>query len=68
MEVAILVVIAVEKAREVESAGHGEKSTEQVGMAQGDIHRVVAAEAAAQRQQARVAVFLADEGTISWSR
>ncbi len=62
MEVAILVVVAVEKGGEVESAGHGEKSAEKAGMAQGDVHRVVAAEAAAKRQQARVAIFLADEG------
>ena len=62
MEVAILVVVAVEKSGEIEGAGHGEKSAEEVGMAQGDVHRVVAAEAAAERKQARVAIFLADEG------
>ena len=31
-------------------------------MAQCDVHRVVAAEAAAEREQARIAIFLADEG------
>src|ERR1700677_3901625 len=46
---------------QVESAGHGKKSSEDIGMAQRNIDCVKSAKAAAERGKMGVAVFAADE-------
>ena len=61
MEVAIVVVIAVEKTGEVKCARQRDKSSKDLRVAQGDIDRVIAAETASKREKARVRVLLADE-------
>ncbi len=61
IEVAILVVVAVEKIRDVECARHGEQTGEDIWMAESDVGGVVAAEAAAQRNKMRVVILLTDE-------
>ena len=61
VEVNILVVIAAEEIAQVERAAHGEESRKAVGMAQRDVDRVIAAKAAAERNQMRVEVAQADE-------
>ena len=57
IEVAILVVVALQKLLEIEGPGHGQKPGKQVRTAQCDVDRMVAAEAAPQRHQVRIAVL-----------
>ena len=51
VEVTILVVIAAEEVGQVKRAGHSEQPGEDVGMAKGNVRRVISAEAAAERDE-----------------
>ena len=62
VEVAVVVVVAAEKVGGVEGSAHGEHAGEDVGVAERDVHGVVAAEAGADGADAGVLVELADEG------
>ena len=62
VEVAVVVVVAGEKAGGVEGAAHGEHGGEDVGMAQGDVECVIAAEAAADDGELGSWILLAEEG------
>src|SRR6202000_2426822 len=61
IEVNILVVIPLEEIPQIECAGHRKHAGKNIRMAQRYVERVVAAKAAAKRDQMRVAVLLADE-------
>jgi len=62
VEVAVVVVVAVEEVGGVKGSAHGEQSGEDVGMAEGDVGGVIAAEAAADGAELRGWVLLTDEG------
>ena len=62
VEVAVVVVVAAEEVRGVEGSAHGEHTAEDVGMAEGDVEGVIAAEAGADGAEVLSAVALADEG------
>src|SRR5579863_1308974 len=57
VEVAVLVVVAAEKTREIERSRHGEEAGKKVGPTEGDVGRVIASKAAAERNQMRIAVL-----------
>jgi len=58
----VSVVVAAEKVVQVEGAGHGEESGEDVGVAEGDVDGMKASEAAAERDEMGVLIFEAHEG------
>ena len=60
--VAVVVVVAVEEAGWIEGSAEREDGVEDVGMAEGDVGGVVAAEAAADGGEVGELVVLADEG------
>src|SRR5580692_12986941 len=60
IEVAILVVVAIEESRQIERSRERKKSRKDVRMAQRDVHRVVPSEAAPECKQAWIVVFLAN--------
>ena len=62
VEVAIVVVVAGEEAGGVERTAHGEHCGEDFGMAEGDVQRVIAAEAAAKGGELAALILLAKEG------
>jgi len=62
VEVAVVVVVAGEKAAGVECAADGEHGGEDVGVAQGEVQCVVAAEAAADGGELGTVVLLMKEG------
>src|SRR5580692_5463420 len=61
IEVAVLVVVAVEEVGDVEGAGHAEQAGEYIGMAQRNVGGMVAAEAAAERDEMAVAILEANQ-------
>jgi hypothetical protein len=63
VEVAVVVVVAGEKVGRVKGSAHREHGCEDVWMAEGDVHSVIAAEAGADGAEAGVLVLLAYEGT-----
>jgi hypothetical protein len=62
VEVAVVVVVAGEEAGGVEGAAHGEHGRKNVGVAEGDVECVIAAEAGADGGKLRGLILLTDEG------
>src|SRR5258708_4344832 len=62
VEVTVVVVVAGEEAGGVEGATHGEHRGEDVGVAQGDVECVIAAEAGAEGGELRGLILMTDEG------
>lgn len=62
VEVAVLIVVTGEEAGGVERAAHGENASEDLGVAEGNVDRMVTTKAAPDGTQAGTAVPVTDEG------